>query len=43
MNIMNIKPHIDDEIFRVREFMNELMKVQDSKYKASRTSSLYCR
>jgi len=28
-----MKPHIDDEIFRVREFMNELKKIQDDYYK----------
>ncbi len=28
-----MKPHIDDEIFRVREFMNELSKIQDNYYK----------
>lgn len=28
-----MRPHIDDEIFRVREFMNELKKVQDNYYK----------
>ena len=27
-----MRPHIDDEIFRVREFMNELSKVQDNYY-----------
>lgn len=27
-----MKPHIDDEIFRVREFIQELSKVQDSYY-----------
>ena len=30
-----IKPHIDDEIFRVREFMKELSKVQDEYYKGA--------
>jgi len=28
-----MRPHIDDEIFRVREFMKELLKVQDNYYK----------
>ena len=28
-----MRPHIDDEIFRVREFMNELKKIQDNYYK----------
>ena len=28
-----IKPHIDDEIYRVREFMKELKKIQDDYYK----------
>ena len=28
-----MRPHIDDEIFRVREFMKELAKVQDNYYK----------
>ena len=28
-----LSSHIDDEIFRVREFMHELMKVQDRYYK----------
>ena len=27
MNIMNIKPHIDDEIFRVREFMKDFSNI----------------
>ena len=28
-----MRPHIDDEIFRVHEFMKELSKVQDNYYK----------
>lgn len=28
-----MRPHIDDEIFRVHEFMKELAKVQDNYYK----------
>ena len=29
-----MKPHPDDEIFRVKEFINELSKVQDAYFSA---------
>jgi hypothetical protein len=34
-----MKPHPDDEIFRVKEFINELSKVQDG-YFSALTASL---